>query len=54
MASHKLLSFGPYAVQHVAAGQTFNLKTWSGEGTRYTLQVDSGVIHSTQRNNSVY
>lgn len=47
-------TFGPCDVQHVDSGQAFNLKTWSGEGRHYTLQVDNGVIHSTQPNNSIY
>ncbi len=48
------LNFGPYNVQHVASGQSFNLKLWQGDGTSYALQVDNGVVHSTQPNNSIY
>lgn len=50
----KPLTFGPFDVQKVAPGHTFNLKTWSGDATSCTLRIQSGVIHSTQPDNSIY
>lgn len=40
------LSFGPFAVQHVAAGHGFDLRSWSGEANAYTLNVVDGEITS--------
>lgn len=48
------LDFGPYSVQRVAPGHTFNLKTWTGEATRYTLRVQVGRIQSTQPGGAIY
>ena len=48
------LTFAPYAVQKISSGHTFNLKTWSGEATRYTLTVKDGVIRSTQPEGAIY
>ena len=48
MASNKPLTFGPYEIQKVAPGHTFNLPTWTGDATQYKLSVESGVVHSTQ------
>lgn len=54
VAESKALSYGPYAVQKVSAGHTFNLKTWTGDATHYTLSVEAGAIHSTQAEDAVY
>ena len=48
------LTFGPYEVQKVAPGHTFNVKTWSGDATHYTLTVEAGTIRSTQQGGKVY
>lgn len=50
----KPLTYGPYAVQKTAAGHAFNVKTWSGDATRYTLSVANGAIRSTQAGGAVY
>ncbi len=42
------LTFGPFAVQKVISGQAFNVRTWTGNATRYTLTVEAGAVHSTQ------
>jgi hypothetical protein len=43
------LSIDDIAVYRVKAGDTFNLKTWTGTGgTAYTLSVDKGVVHSSR------
>jgi cyanophycinase len=43
------LSIGDIAVYRVKAGDTFNLKTWTGTGgTAYTLAVDKGVVRSSR------
>ena len=54
MASHNPITFGPFDVQKVAPGHTFNLKTWSGDATQYTLTIKDGVIHSTQAGGAIY
>jgi cyanophycinase len=48
------LDFGPYAVQKVASGQSFNLTTWSGGAAQYTLTVKDGEVHSSQPGGSIY
>jgi cyanophycinase len=48
------LTFGPYAVQKVASGHAFNLKTWTGDATRYSLSVKDSVVSSTQADGSIY
>lgn len=48
------LTFGPFAVQHVAPNHSFNLKTWSGDSVHYELSIQSGEVTSTQPNHSLY
>ncbi len=48
------LSYGPYLVQKVTPGHSFNLNTWTGQATHYTLTVNNAAIHSTQPGGSVY
>jgi cyanophycinase len=48
------LTFGPYAVQKVTPGHSFDLNTWTGESTAYTLTVTKGKITSTQPGGSIY
>jgi cyanophycinase len=52
--SGKPLTFGPYAVQKVTPGHTFNLKSWTGESTTYQLSVKNGQIKSTQNGGAIY
>lgn len=48
------LDFGPYTVEKVAPGHSFNLRTWSGDATRYALRANSGTIQLTQPGGSIY
>ena len=48
------LRFHNIDIQRVDSGHTFNLKSWSGDATRYTLSIESGVILSTQPGGAVY
>jgi cyanophycinase len=49
------LSFSNIAVQRLTAGDTFNVKSWTRTGgSSYTLNVDSGIVHSTQSNGMIY
>jgi hypothetical protein len=50
----KPLTFGPFEIEKVAPGHSFNLATWSGDATQYKLSVEAGVIHSTQPGDAVY
>lgn len=54
MALGEPLTFGPYDVQRVMPGHTFNLKSWTGVGTRYALTVKRGKVRSTQTGGAVY
>jgi len=49
------LSLQDIAVYHAPRNSRFNLKTWKGAGgVSYSLSVEDGAVHSTQRNGSVY
>ncbi len=48
------LAFGPIGVQKVAPGHAFNVRTWTGDATRYTLSIQSGITYSTQPAGSIY
>jgi cyanophycinase len=48
------LTFGEFTVQKVAPGHSFDLKSWQGDATRYSLSVIDGKIRSTQPGGSVY
>ncbi len=54
VAEHTPLTFGPFDVQKIASGHRFNVKTWNGEATHYTLTVESATIRSTQPGGFVY
>jgi cyanophycinase len=55
VASKTPLTYLNLAVQRAAPGSTFDLTTWTGTGlTSYTLNVDAGVITSTQPGGSIY
>jgi cyanophycinase len=51
---HKPITFGPIDVQKVAPGHSFNLKTWTGDATKYSLSVKDGVIDSMQTGRAIY
>ena len=49
------LDFSDISAYHVPAGGHFNLISWKGDGgTKYSLSVERGVIHSTQAGNAIY
>jgi len=48
------VSFGDFAVQKVAPGHAFDVKTWTGDATQYKLSVNTGKIRSTQAGRGVY
>jgi cyanophycinase len=50
----KPLTFGPFNVQKVAPGHSFDLKEWRGDATKYTLNIEAGKIRSTQPGGAVY
>jgi cyanophycinase len=50
----KTLTFGPFAVQKVEPGHRFDLKSWAGDATAYTLSVEAGKIQSKQKGGGVY
>jgi cyanophycinase len=50
----RALTFGPYAVQKVLPGKTFNVKSWTGESVGYRLDVKDGRIVSSQAGRKVY
>lgn len=54
LAASEPVAFGPYAVQKVAPGHAFNLKTWSGDAVHYELTVKAAKIQSTQPGGSIY
>jgi cyanophycinase len=50
----KPLTFRTVSVQKVLAGHAFNLKTWQGDGQRYSLSVEAGGVRSTQTGSAIY
>jgi cyanophycinase len=54
LAPHKPLALRNVEVRKFAPGSAFNLKTWEGDETRYTLNIEAGNIHSTQTGNAIY
>jgi cyanophycinase len=54
VAPSKPLTFAPFHVQKVLAGQSFNIRDWRGEALPYQLSVEDGQIHSTQPANAIY
>lgn len=48
------MSFGPYGVQRVQPGHTFDVKTWTGDAANYQLDVTDGSISSTQAARALY
>lgn len=43
----KPITFGPIAAVKLTAGQTFDVKTWRGQGIPFVYTIQDGVIHST-------
>ena len=50
----KPLTLRNVEVLKIAPGHVFDVKTWQGDGTRYTLSVDAGKISSTQAGGAIY
>jgi cyanophycinase-like exopeptidase len=50
----KALTYGPFAVQKVAPGADFFIKSWAGDSISYKLSVEAGKIRSTQTANEIY
>lgn len=48
------LSMHGISVQKVTSGGRFDLRSWQGTATRYSLDVSTGVVHSTQPSHSIY
>jgi cyanophycinase len=48
------LTFADISVRRLVAGEKFDVARWTGAGVSYTLSADSGVLHSTQPNQSIY
>jgi cyanophycinase len=43
------------SVYRAPAGAHFNLRSWTGDGGKsYSISVENGMIHTNQRENSVY
>ena len=51
---NQALTYGDFGVQKVASGKGFDLKSWSGDATKYELSVKAGKIVSTQAGGGVY
>jgi cyanophycinase len=48
------LTFRKIEVQKVGPKHSFDLKTWQGQATRYTLTVEAGTVTSTQAGGGIY
>jgi len=54
LAKGRPVTFGPFNVQKVGPGHSFDLKMWTGDASEYKLTVNGEVIHSTQPGSAVY
>ncbi|MGA2539324.1 MAG: cyanophycinase [Terracidiphilus sp.] len=54
VAKGRPLSDDDFNVKKVSPGQSFDVRTWTGDGITYRLAVEDGVIHSTQAGGGVY
>ncbi|HMD43065.1 MAG TPA: hypothetical protein VKH45_08325 [Candidatus Acidoferrum sp.] len=55
VCAHKLpLTFEGIRVHRVAPNETFQLKSWQGQGERYTLSVHDGVLKSSSAAHNPY
>ncbi len=48
------LTFGPYSLTRIAPARTFNLLTWTGDGSTYTLSATNGKLQSSQSGGGIY
>ncbi len=48
------LTCGPTPTIRLSPGQSFNLRTWTGDGTPYTLSVHNKTVRSSQPDGSLY
>jgi cyanophycinase len=48
------LTFTKIGVQRVAAGKSFQIKTWEGQAEKYTLSVVKGIVSAPGRSQGVY
>ena len=48
------LTFTKIGVQRVAAGKSFQIKTWEGQAEKYTLSVLKGIVAAPGRSQGVY
>ena len=54
VAKGQAFAYGPFSVEKVEPGHSFNVKSWSGDATTYSLSVKDGAIQSTQAGGAVY
>ncbi len=54
LAAGQPLTMHDIEVLKVDPGHAFNVKTWQGDATKYSLSVDAGALTSTQAGGSVY
>ena len=54
LAKGAAFAYGPFSVEKVEPGHTFNVKAWNGEGAVYSLSLKDGAIQSTQAGGAVY
>lgn len=54
LAAGRPMTLHNVEVLTVKPGHVFNVKTWQGDAAQYTLNVDAGVLTSTQAGGSVY
>ncbi len=48
------LTFSGIKVQRVAAGKSFQIRTWEGQGENYTLSVVKGIVQASGASHGVY
>jgi cyanophycinase len=52
--SGRPMASGQFDVQRVTPGHAFNLRTWTGDASRFTLSIEAEMVHSTQPGGEVY
>ena len=53
-AHREPLTFARIGVQRLVAGKSFQIKTWEGQGEKYTLSVVKGIVSAPGRSQGVY
>jgi cyanophycinase len=53
-AHREPLTFHGIGVRRVAAGESFQIKAWEGQGEKYTLSVVKGIVSASDRSQGVY